>query len=982
MRSNHMQRTRPVIVAADSRPRARYQPAARPFVQGEIGPGKFFLTLFFFALMVPAIIAPAGVREQGYVAGGVVLLCAIISVLVPRFRLLVAALSALSSMRYIYWRGAHTLSLDSWPDLTISVLLFAGEVYGVMILLLGYFQTVKLQRRQPLPLPEEEELLPSVDVFITTYNEDREIVRRTAVGAMAMDYPKKTVYLLDDGHRESMRDLAEEVGCHYITRRDNRHAKAGNINNALLHTTGDLIAIFDADHVPVSSFLRETVGYFLDQEVAIVQTPHHFYNPDPFQRNLRVENKVAGEGDFFYHVLQVGNDYWNSAFFCGSSGILRRSALESIGGMATETVTEDAHTSMRLHARGYKSVYHPKVLAAGLATERFADHVRQRIRWARGMVQILRIENPLFTRGLTLPQRLNYFNSMTHFLFGGPRLIYILAPICYLLFGLHPIKGLGIEVLLYALPHIVLATMASSMISASFRQSFWAEVFETAVAFFVTPVTLLAMITPSFGSFNVTAKGKNIGRPSYDFAHAFPLIFLFAAGLVALGLGVPYRWTRLPDEHSSIAINTVWTVYNMIILLAAALVANDRLQERSSPRLDRRYRATLLLPNGRSIHSETWSLSETGFGAVLSQNVAIPDLLDVKIEGDDGTSAFAQASPAWRETLASGQTVCGLEFTNITKHELHGIIRLMFSNPVSWTIRHIPTDRPFRSYLYILGSIFRVGESRRITSRVSPRVEMPVTCRVLAGDGVAHTGRVENLSENGASISLDPAAWPLPEFVKVQLRFSDGQATEVGGRISRPNVSGSKLKLGVNFENLTYDQQTVIAANLYGHGRSSQFVPPRVSAQPDFLHAASDFEKAALMEQYFIPTAVATRQGPPAYSQPAAPPITSYSYAQAASAPARPPKDAASMRRPAPRSVVFDEKMTRGANAPGVLAAPPASRYGPVIADVRSGTYFVPGGDYYLQMAASSSRGGRHWLFLESEEEARSNGFRPSRASA
>src|SRR5262249_19837975 len=299
---------------------------------------------------------------------------------------------------------------------------------------------------------------PSVDVFIPTYNEPLSVVRATVLASLAMDYPagQMKVFILDDGRRKEFRDFAAEAGVGYISRSDNAHAKAGNINHALQQTTGDYVAIFDSDHVPTSSFLQLTLGWFLrDQNLGMVQTPHHFYSPDPFERNLRLFRKIPNEGELFHRLVQDGNDLWNASFFCGSCAVLRRAALNEIGGIAVETVTEDAHTALRMQRRRWNTAYINIPQAAGLATETLAAHIGQRIRWARGMIQILRLENPLFAGGLTLSQRLCYFNATTHFLFALPRLIFLTIPLVYLLFGMVNIYGYSLAVLSYAFPHIV-----------------------------------------------------------------------------------------------------------------------------------------------------------------------------------------------------------------------------------------------------------------------------------------------------------------------------------------------------------------------------------------------------------------------------------------------------------------------------------------------------------------------------------------------
>ena len=318
--------------------------------------------------------------------------------------------SCFSTFRYGYWRIPTTARFffapgSVWSLLDgffISLLLFA-ETYAFVILFLGYLQTLWPLRRTPVPLPDDPEQWPAVDLLIPTYNEPLSVVNYTALAAMNIDWPadKLNVYILDDGKREEFRNFAEEAGIGYMTRDDNQHAKAGNINRALARLDAPYVAIFDCDHVPTRSFLQVTMGWFLrDSKLGMLQTPHHFYSPDPFERNLDQFRTIPNEGELFYGIVQDGNDFWNATFFCGSCAVLRRTALDEIGGIAVETVTEDAHTSLRMQMNGWNTAYINIPQAAGLATERLSGHVKQRIRWARGMIQIMRIDNPLFARGL------------------------------------------------------------------------------------------------------------------------------------------------------------------------------------------------------------------------------------------------------------------------------------------------------------------------------------------------------------------------------------------------------------------------------------------------------------------------------------------------------------------------------------------------------------------------------------------------------
>ncbi|ROT45381.1 cellulose synthase catalytic subunit (UDP-forming) [Pusillimonas sp. NJUB218] len=407
--------------------------------------------------------------------------------------------SSLASLRYMYWRVTETLGFETLLDATFGYGLLLAEIYALLVLLLGYLQTAWPLHRKPVPLPDDIDAWPSVDVFIPTYNEPIGVVRQTVYAALAMDWPaeKLNVYLLDDGRRETFRELCEDVGCGYMTRDNNRHAKAGNLNAALAQTNGEFVAIFDCDHIPTRSFLQLTMGWFLrDSKLSMVQTPHHFFSPDPFERNLNTFQSVPNEGNLFYGVVQEGNDLWNASFFCGSCAILRRSMLNEIGGVAIETVTEDAHTALKLNRKGYNTAYLGIPQAAGLATESLSAHVGQRIRWARGMAQIARVDNPLLGKGLTLGQRLCYLNAMLHFFFGLPRLVFLTAPLAFLFFGAQVFQASALMIAAYALPHIIQSNLTNSKLQGKFRHSFWNEVYESVLAWYIVRPVIATFINP------------------------------------------------------------------------------------------------------------------------------------------------------------------------------------------------------------------------------------------------------------------------------------------------------------------------------------------------------------------------------------------------------------------------------------------------------------------------------------------------------
>ena len=369
----------------------------------------------------------------------------------------------------------------------------------------------------------------------------------TILAMQALDWPhdKLNIFILDDGNREDFQQFARDVGVGYFSRRDNRGAKAGNINAALARTNSPFVAIFDCDHIPTRSFLQLTMGWLVeDEKLAMVQTPHHFYSPDPLERNLRIFKTSPNEGELFYGLIQPGNDLGNAVFFCGSCAVIRRAALADVGGIAEETVTEDAHTALRMHRRGWKTAFLGIRQSGGLATESLSGHIRQRVRWARGMVQILRVDNPLFGPGLTLPQRLCYLNGLLYFLSGLPRLIFLTAPLAFLLLNAHIFAAAPVMVLAYALPHLTFTLMATSH-SGQFPALILGRTLRNgSLCLYIVLPTLLALINPRLGRFNVTAKGGLIPRSYFDWHIALPFLMLFSLNLTGIVTGL---WSASTD---------------------------------------------------------------------------------------------------------------------------------------------------------------------------------------------------------------------------------------------------------------------------------------------------------------------------------------------------------------------------------------------------------------------------------------------------
>jgi cellulose synthase (UDP-forming) len=599
-------------------------------------------------------------------------------------------MSMFCTFRYGYWRIARTAEYFHDPanhwgaiDAFFILSLLGAELYAFLILFLGYFQTIWPLRRAPVALPDEVDEWPHVDVLIPTYNEPLDVVRYTVLGALNMDWPadRLHIYILDDGRREEFEQFAFEAGVGYKARPDNQHAKAGNINAALPSIDSPYVAIFDSDHVPTRSFLQVTMGWFRrDPKLAMLQTPHHFYSPDPFERNLGQFRIIPNEGELFYGVVQDGNDFWNATYFCGSCAVLRRDALDAVGGIAVDTVTEDAHTSLRMQMKGWGTAYINIPQAAGLATERLSAHVAQRIRWARGMIQILRTENPLFARGLTFPQRLCYFNAMCHFLYAVPRLIFLTAPLIYLIFSHTNVPGYWAAILAYALPHLALSSMTNSRIQGAHRYSFWNEIYETVLAPYILLPTMMALINPRLGRFNVTAKGGVVKRTFFDTRIAQPFLILLLFNIAGLVIAFPrfFIWDR--DRPGTVLMNVLWCCFNIVILGVASAAAREMKQLRTAVRIDLVTPVMTRLANGTLIGGETFDMSSGGCGIQLAEHAHVDAQTQLRL-----TFPLPSIDTELPATVVSSDGgLLRVQFNPMTIDEQEVLTMVLYSRADSW----------------------------------------------------------------------------------------------------------------------------------------------------------------------------------------------------------------------------------------------------------------------------------------------------------
>ncbi len=680
------------------------------------------------------------------------------------------------SLWYMWWR------LDTFnPEYPIfSRVLYGAEWFGIVTLLLHYFMVSKLTIREA-PLPEPGQ---TVDVFIPTYNEPEEIVRRTLVNAIGMEYPH-TTYLLDDGNREEMRQLAKDLGCEYIARESNEHAKAGNLNNALEHSTGEFIAIFDADHAPKSTFLLRTLGYLTDPKVAFVQTPQDFYNLDSYQHRVHKKSgKVWSEQSLFFRVIQRGKDYWNAAFFCGSCALIRRSAIEAIGGIATGTITEDIHTSIKLHKDGYKSVYHSESLALGIAPSQVEPFLKQRIRWGQGAMQVWRSEGVIFNRHLTLAQKLNYIASMTIYFDGWQKAIFYITPVIVLLTGMMPLITDTKDFLIHFVPFFLMSVWCFEELGRGYGEMFFVEQYNMARCAAFCWATLGLFMGKL--KFRVTSK-KMTGGAS-NFWYLVPQYAIFASNLIAIPVGFYLYKTTGHLTYFSLLANMVWSSLNLVLAgLVLAFSLARSLYKRSNYRFAIPLVARINTTLGREYFASIDDLSSAGLYLVA------PRELNLKAGSEIAGAIFLPDGPLSFEAKVRAihhnddeATLDGLgcEFVWNDKVSRDRLERFLYGSDLEWHLHNLSEI-----------NFTLLGASSEREHKVVPLPSWEKNKRASLSSAVVNSAGNNNEAVAGI-VSMDPktrtgtmiAFKPLPETAR-DAYFDTMLLTGTGWKTMRTRVA-------------------------------------------------------------------------------------------------------------------------------------------------------------------------------------------------
>lgn len=722
-------------------------------------------------------------------------------------RRLVLTIVALTSTVYISWRIIETIPQHTVWSIIAGIALLTAEIVGLTQL----FATIAISWRRARPSRprglslSESASLPSVDIFITTYDEAVAVLEPTLAGAMGIRYPGElTVYVCDDGSRESVRALAERYGAVHLTRTEHHHAKAGNLNNALALSHGELVVTLDADMIPRATFLEATVGLFDDLRLAYVQAPQAFHNEDPFQFNLFSGRTLPNEQDYFMRSMQEGKAAYNAVMYVGSNTVFRRTALEYIGGFATGIITEDMATGMLLQAAGYRSDFVPDIIAAGLAPESFATLLTQRTRWSRGNIQTARRWNPLTLPGLTPMQRWLYLDGIVYWHFGILKLVFVAAPLLYLLGGNTVVDADLSSVLAIWLPYFGTSLIAMRMISGGRRSALWTHVYETAMAPTVALAVLAEWVGLSTKAFAVTPKGVATDRLNFRFGIAAPHLVLLALSVAGLLNG----WWWSADRYStdSLIITTFWTLYNLAGLTMAVLVCLERPRRRRTERTEVDVPAEAAFWHGVARVAMVLDLSAGG------ARVLVP-------WPPDGDRRFALAPPRAQKTLAMADVgavpgvtrwvaevdsglMFGFEFTHPSAAHSIGIMRHITDSP-DW-VRH---DREERARLVPALTRTVVGAVRRVRPNV--RADARVGARGLAH--LTHHDRnleahIEDVSFGGCRIRTRA---PLETGDRVTIDIADLPPAQRAASVRWVERRGARTIAGLQFEPVRAEEHLV-----------------------------------------------------------------------------------------------------------------------------------------------------------------------------
>lgn len=555
----------------------------------------------------------------------------IISTFKPSFRKLLIFTNAIISILYILWR-VTTIPTNNFISFILGITLYSAELLGLISFLIFQFLFTKKYKLIPKSLKDfKDGQVPTVDVLICTYNEPLELLKKTIVASKNLNYPKNKfkVYVCDDGKRNELKDLCKLYNVNYITRNDNKGAKAGNINNAINIISGDLFAVLDADMIPKKEFLNRTVGYFSNKNTAFVQTPQVYYNQDMYQYNL--SKNIPNEQDFFMRNIEEARASINAVLHVGTNAVFNRQYVLNIGGYPTCSITEDMAVGMLLQANGHDSVFINEELVLGLSATTFSELVKQRDRWCRGNLQVIKKFNIFFNKGLTLSQKIAYFDGVIYWLSSIQKLIYILSPIIYLLTSNLIIDAPVENLLTMFIPFLLGQLLIFKILSPKTRSLKWSHYYEIAMAPHISLSVLKELLALKI-NFNVTSKDITSNKKYFQFKIAVPHILIAITTVISWITGTLSLTGEKGNLYAYI-INILWSFYNLIGIITSLKVAYQKPIYRKSERIKiSETIKTKVIFNTKSLNGKLYDISESGLGIILNHpyNLEINSIVHIK----------------------------------------------------------------------------------------------------------------------------------------------------------------------------------------------------------------------------------------------------------------------------------------------------------------------------------------------------------------
>lgn len=612
---------------------------------------------------------------------------------------------------YITWRWMYTLNVLTSPFTTFwSYALCIAEIITLIVFTnftLILLKTNKLEKIIPDNKLQQDyykdifhngELVtfqnycPSVDIFICTLNESADMLSTTISACKNIDYPNHKVYVLDDGRREEIRELAEMLECNYITRKTNQGYKAGNINNALAQTNGDIVVIFDADHVPASTFLRETVYNFIDEKVALVQTPQYFCNPDAFQKNLELYDFLSNEQDIFYRVIEPGLNEFGSVFCGGTNILIRRTHLQEAGNFPENTITEDSLLGLKFHAKGYKVIYYNRPIAIGLAASSFEEYIKQRCRWAKGNVQIvISPANWKYYLKLKPLQLFFYLSGVLYFFTPMARLIFLVAPVLFLFYDISPVLILFYQIIAFQICYFSLKLIFIYSSRIKINNIIFADVYDLVTSIFTMPSILYVLLVPEkLAKCKFCVTKKELDKTKTNYKYKLTLVIIFIILILAEMQGVYDILYSEPYSMLAIVANLFWNTINITVLYYGIKVVTEKPEKRIYQRIKVDNYLTLEDEAHHKYSAHTNDISRSGLNFAVSNELKdIPEKdFNINIEGEDNEIELLDCKDS-----KEGEYVCKSIFKKpiallkLTKQyisRLNKYIKFTYKKPDKW----------------------------------------------------------------------------------------------------------------------------------------------------------------------------------------------------------------------------------------------------------------------------------------------------------